>query len=446
MPRILIVDDEANLRATLARTLRSEGYQTAEARDGVEAVSRLHNGGFDLVILDLSMPRLDGFGVLAALADEEGAPPVLVLTAHASLDNAVRAIQEGAFDFLEKPPAAEALLLRIRRALESSTARTEKEFASSDALAGRMLGESAAMIELREAIARVAPTSARVLIQGENGTGKELVARAIHEQSSRAAAAMVRVNCAALPAELFEAELFGHVKGAFTGAIAARRGRFERASGGTLFLDEIGEIPLPVQPKLLRALEEGEIERVGAEQGTQVDARVLAATNRDLPRLVEQGVFRQDLFYRLEVVTLVVPPLRERREDIPTLARHFLAQACSECARATPELNADVMDLLSGLDWPGNVRQLRNLCERLAILSPGDTLTASAVGQQLGGTPSAGALPSKGPLTDAVAAFERHFIRATLARHGGTMSAAAKELGFERSSLYKKMKALGMPR
>jgi DNA-binding NtrC family response regulator len=455
MTRILIADDEANLRSTLGRTLRAEGYQTAEARDGVEAVSALRRGGIDLVMLDLAMPRMDGFGVLGELADEESAPPVIVLTAHASLENAVRAVQAGAFDFLEKPPAGEAVLLRVRRALESARRRAEAEPREARAGTRGLIGDSPAMRELVETIERVAPTGARVLVTGENGVGKELVARAIHELSPRAEGPLVRVNCAAIPADLFEAELFGHVKGAFTGAVAQRRGRFERASGGTLFLDEVGEIPLNVQPKLLRALEEGEIERVGAESGTSVDVRVIAATNRDLPSLVAEGSFREDLYYRLEVVTIRVPALREHREDVPTLARHFLADACTEAGRRPPKLDQEADELLQRQEWPGNVRQLRNLVERVAILEPGETLGPEALARHLGAAPAPapGAAeeggdrpPSAGPLADAVSAFERRFIEGCLERHRGNVTAAARELEVDRSSLYKKLRALGIER
>ncbi|UCF67565.1 MAG: sigma-54-dependent Fis family transcriptional regulator, partial [Acidobacteriota bacterium] len=415
MPRVLIVDDEANLRATLARTLRSEGYETDEARDGVQAVSRLQRGGIDVVLLDLAMPRLDGFGVLASLRDEQHAPPVIVLTAHASLDNAVRAVREGAWDFLEKPPSAEAILLRVRRALESAQRTTEVPLVpAADPLAA-IIGETPAMRALKEAIARVAPTPARVLILGENGTGKELVARAIHELSPRAGGPLVRVNCAALPAELFEAELFGHVKGAFTGAVGSRRGRFERASGGTLFLDEIGEVPLSSQPKLLRALEVGEIERIGAESSTPIDVRVIAATNRDLPRLVTEGRFREDLYYRLEVVTLTVPPLRERREDIPSIGLCLLRQAFGELGRPVPEISKEALVLLSRQPWPGNVRQLRNLMERLAILATDEPLDVTTVGTQLGSPPLVGDEPGyAGRIAEAVASFERRFIEAAI--------------------------------
>jgi DNA-binding NtrC family response regulator len=447
MTRILIADDEPNLRSTLGRTLRAEGYDTADARDGVEAVSALRRGGIDVVILDLSMPRLDGFGVLEELADEHSAPPVIVLTAHASLENAVRAVRMGAFDFLEKPPAGEAVLLRVRRALER--ARVEAEAEPEEAPEGRLglIGDSPAMGGLLATIERVAPTAARVLISGENGVGKELVARAIHELSPRREGPLVRVNCAAIPSELFEAELFGHVKGAFTGAVAQRRGRFERASGGTLFLDEVGEIPSNVQPKLLRALEEGEIERVGAESGTSVDVRVIAATNRDLPALVAEGGFREDLYYRLEVVTIRVPSLREHREDVPALARHFLARACAESGRRSMELSEGAQQLLAAQDWPGNVRQLRNLMERVAILAPGPTVEAEDVAKHVGAAPAAGQqAPPAGPLADAVSAFERRFIAACLDRHQGNVAAAARELEVDRSSLYKKLRALGIER
>jgi DNA-binding NtrC family response regulator len=445
MTRILIADDEPNLRSTLGRTLRAEGYETSEARDGVEAVSALRRGGIDLVVLDLAMPRLDGFGVLAELEEEESAPPVIVLTAHASLENAVRAVRHGAFDFLEKPPAGEAVLLRVRRALER--ARVDAEAAEAPAGRQGLIGDSASMRELLATIERVAPTAARVLIAGENGVGKELVARAIHELSPRSEGPLVRVNCAAIPSELFEAELFGHVKGAFTGAVAQRRGRFERASGGTLFLDEVGEIPSNVQPKLLRALEDGEIERVGAERGTRVDVRVIAATNRDLPTLVAEGSFRQDLYYRLEVVTVRVPPLREHAEDVPALARHFLERACADSGRRPLELSPEAEQLLGAQEWPGNVRQLRNLMERLAILAAGPTVGADAVAKHLGATPAAGSEgPAAGPLAEAVSAFERRFIVACLERHQGNVAAAARELEVDRSSLYKKLRALGIER
>ncbi|MDQ7007493.1 MAG: sigma-54 dependent transcriptional regulator [Acidobacteriota bacterium] len=449
MSRILIADDEANLRTTLTRTLRQEGYAVSEARDGVEAVSLLRRGGIDAVILDLSMPRLDGFGVLEALAEEEGAPPVIVLTAHAGLDNAVRAVQAGAWDFLEKPPSAEAILLRLRRALESARDRAEREPPAGAPPMDAILGDSPAVQAMRRAIEKIARHATRVLVLGENGTGKELVARAIHRLSPRAGGPLVRVNCAAVPAELFEAELFGHVKGAFTGAVQHRRGRFERASGGTLFLDEIGEIPLPAQAKLLRALEEGEIERVGAESAVHVDARIVAATNRDLPAQIRRGRFRQDLFYRLEQFIVEVPPLRARREDIPLLARHFLERARRECGRAAPvTLGDDALEVLGAQSWPGNVRQLRNLMERLVILAERDEIDAAMVRAHLGRqtTAPAAAVAAGGRLGDAVAAFEREFIAAALERHGGNMSATARELGLERSSLYKKMRTLGMER
>jgi DNA-binding NtrC family response regulator len=446
MPRVLIADDEDNLRATLARGLRAEGHEVVEARDGVEAVSRLHRGGVDAVLLDLSMPRMDGFGVLEALAEEQNAPPVVVLTAHASLDNAVRAVRAGAFDFLEKPPSIDAVILRLTRAMEAARREAGRQEERRERPEAEMVGTSPPMDELRARIERVAPTPARVLVLGENGTGKELVAREIHRLSPRAGAPLVRVNCAAIPADLFESELFGHVKGAFTGADRHRRGRFELASGGTLFLDEIGEMPLSAQAKLLRALEAGEIERVGAEGSTEIDVRVIAATNRDLQAQVAAGRFREDLYYRLEVVTLVAPPLRDRGDDVLVLARHLLAASCREIGRSVPELDDTALAALSAQPWPGNVRQLSNLMERLAILVPGERIGAAEVREHAGGSAVAAGEhpPHAGPLAEAVAAFERRFIESALARHGGNVTAAARELDFERSSLYKKMRALGM--
>ncbi len=453
MPRILIADDEANLRATLARTLRSEGFEVTEARDGVEAVAMLRRGGIDAVVLDLSMPRLDGFGVLAALREEDGAPPVLVLTAHASLDNAVEAVRRGAFDFLEKPPSADALLLRLRRAIDAAARDAERDAPGDGPRETPLIGDGPAMRVLRETIGRVGPTPARVLITGESGCGKELVASEIHRASLRARGPLVRVNCAAVPEDLFEAELFGHVKGAFTGAVAHRRGRFERASGGTLFLDEIGEIPLAVQPKLLRALEEGEVERLGAEATTRVDVRVIAATNRDLAALVGEGRFREDLYYRLEVVTLRVPALRERPEDIPALARHFQDSIAREMKRPPQRFVDGALSWLCAQPWPGNVRQLRNVVERLAILEPASLLDRATVERHVasGVPPAVGArdaasVPESPPstLADAVLAFERSHVARALDRHGGNIAAAARELGFDRTSLYKKLRALGL--
>ncbi|RMF76074.1 MAG: sigma-54-dependent Fis family transcriptional regulator [Acidobacteria bacterium] len=453
MSRVLIVDDEPGVRSALARTLRSEGFDTVEARDGVEAVSRLRRGGIDAVLLDLTMPRLGGLEVLDALAEEQGAPPALVLTAHASLDNAVEALRRGAVDFLEKPVTADVLLHRLGRALAEARRRAEQVDAESptDPL-DAIVGTSPAIEELKRTVRSVAATPARVLILGESGSGKELVARAIHGLSARRDGPLVRVNCAAVPDELFEAELFGHVKGAFTGATQHRRGRFERASGGTLFLDEIGEVPLGVQPKLLRALEDGEIERVGAEEGTAVDVRIVAATNRDLGREVAAGRFREDLYYRLEVVTLRVPPLRERAGDVGPLFGHFLARAAAEIGRPAPEVTREAAARLEREPWPGNVRQLRNLAERIVIIEPpGAVIDGRAVARRLAGGPAGpgpagGAVPTSGRLADAVAAFERAFIAAALARHGGNVSAAARELGFDRSALHRKIKALGIPR
>jgi DNA-binding NtrC family response regulator len=455
MPTVLIADDERNIRATLSRTFRLEGFETREAEDGERALALVRRGGIDLLVLDLSMPRRDGLEVLEALAAESEAPAVIVLTAHGSVEKAVRAVRLGAFDFLQKPPSTEALLVSARNALERGLLREARAALEEAREEGdEMVGHSPAMQALRETIARVAPSEAGVLVTGENGTGKELVARALHRQSRRAAGPLVRMNCAALPAELFESELFGHVRGAFTGAISSRRGRFERASGGTLFLDEIGEIPLALQPKLLRALEEGEVERIGADGPTRVDCRIVAATNRNLRDRVTEGSFREDLYFRLKVVPVEVPPLRERREDVPLLVEHFLGLARRENRlRFEHRFSGEALEALRAYDWPGNVRELRNLVERLVILCPVEEIGEREVrgalepeAAELGGSSGIRVDPAGRPLRESVEEFERLVLRDRLESNGWVMAATARELGLERSHLYKKLRALGIER
>jgi len=451
MPTILIADDEKNIRGTLARALRLEGYATEEAEDGRKALERLESGEIDLLILDLQMPVLDGLGLLEEISGRNWRIPVIVLTAHGSIDRAVKAVRLGAYDFIEKPPAAERLLLAVHNALRFERLREENRRLADDAgLAGRLHGTSAAARELEATIGKVAPTDAIVLILGENGSGKEIVARAVHAASARRQRPLVTVNCAALPDTLFESELFGHARGAFTGAVEARRGRFQSADGGTLFLDEIGEVPLSLQPKLLRAIETGEVERVGGRGQEKVDVRLLAATNRDLEAEVRAGRFRQDLYYRLLVVPIRVPPLRDRLEDVPALAAHFIETACRRNHVRAKRLSAEAIDRLQQHTWPGNVRELRNALERVAILAPGDLIGSAAFDFLVPreGEPSAppGEKPAGGAAApDLAGEMERHereIIVKTLERHHWRMTKAAKELGLERSHLYKKLKAL----
>ncbi len=466
MPTVLIVDDEKNIRATLARSLRLEGYATLEAANGAEALDRLRDEEVDLIILDLQMPILDGLTFLEKTAASDRRVPTIVLTAHGTIEKAVRAVRLGALDFIEKPPAVERILVAAANALRVDRLEAEnRRLAEEAGLDGRILGDSAPMKELEETIRRVAPAEAAVLLLGENGTGKELVARAIHARSARRGRPLITVNCAAIPETLFESELFGHARGAFTGARESRRGRFREADGGTLFLDEVGEIPLALQPKLLRSLETGEIERVGGGSG-RVDVRVIAATNRDLEAEVAAGRFRQDLYYRLLVVPIRVPPLRERREDIPVLARHFLAAACRRNRIRPRDLGRDALEILERSPWPGNVRELRNCMERVAILAtdpivgaadleflrasgspagPGDRDAGPGDRSGGAGDRSAGA----GATTDLAARLRRHerdLILAALERNRWRMAKTARDLKLERSHLYKKMKALGIER
>ncbi|MCP3981895.1 MAG: sigma-54-dependent Fis family transcriptional regulator [bacterium] len=447
MPTVLIVDDEKNIRSTLATTFTLDGYDVESADDGEHVVDLVERGGIDLVLLDLQMPKVDGIEALRRLRKRGHRLPVIFLTAHGTIEKAVEAVRLGAFDFIEKPPHAEAILLSARNALRQSDLEEEnRELRDRAGVYDEMIGSSPPMKNLFEQITRTAPTQARVLIVGENGTGKELIARALHRNSSRADGPFVRVNCAAIPRELFESELFGHERGAFTGATARRKGKFQRAHRGTLFLDEVGEIPPALQAKLLRALESGEVEPVGSDREVNVDARVIAATNKDLDRAVADGEFRRDLYYRLQVVTLSAPPLRERLDDLPDLARHFLEHACVEHNLPRKKLNADALDRLKGHAFPGNVRELRNVIERMVILAPGDEIDAAAAEISLPapGGGDDGAIALRGSLRDTLIDVERRVVRQTLERSGWRMTAAAEQLGLERSHLYKKLKALGI--
>jgi DNA-binding NtrC family response regulator len=448
MPTVLIVDDERNIRATIARGLRLEGFRTVEAEHGGEALTVLEEQGADVVLLDIEMPRMDGLATLEALRDRGLAVPAIVLTAHGSIERAVRAVKLGAFDFIEKPPSIERILLAIGHALDRGRLVSENRRLADEAGASAgILGDAEPTRELRRTLARVAPTEATILLLGENGTGKELAARAIHDGSPRRHHPFVTVNCAAIPETLFESELFGHVRGAFTGATEARRGKFSLADGGTLFLDEVGEIPLHLQPKLLRALESGDVERLGGSGPERVDVRIVAATNRDLPAEVEAGRFRRDLYHRLDVVPVKVPALRERSSDVPGLAAHFLDAACRRNRVRAKRLNEGALAALSSHPWPGNVRELRNVMERVAILVPDPTIGPEHLSFLAGGAPPAA--PSSaavGPLATLVEAFERAAVLAALERNRWRMTRTAEQLGLERSHLYKKLKALGIER
>jgi len=458
--RVLIVDDEPNIRKTLETIHRNAGWTAASADGGRAAMERLEADTYDLVYLDLGMPDRDGIEVLRDIRARWPGQIVVVLTGQATIERAVEATRLGAFDFLEKDCGKDRILLTSRNALEIRSLAEENRHLKERAASRReFLGRSPAAAEIMKQVAVVAPTNARVLILGESGTGKELIAQAIHDQSARAAGPFVKVNCAAIPEELIEAELFGSVRGAYTGATASREGKFEAADGGTLFLDEVGDMSVRVQTKVLRALQEGEIEKVGSNETVRVDVRVVTATNKDLAAEVAAGRFREDLFYRLNVVPIEVPPLRERRGDIELLARAFVEEYCAENGLAPKELGDDALELLARYPWPGNVRELRNQVERMVILCPARVVGAEHLSadvragvppvartQQGSGDTKAPSSYRGMPLQDARRRFERDLIVESLERNGWNVSHAAAELGLERTNLHKKMKMLGVSR
>ncbi|HEV2064660.1 MAG TPA: sigma-54 dependent transcriptional regulator [Thermoanaerobaculia bacterium] len=440
--RILVIDDEKAIRETLSEVLTDEGYAVTTAASGEEGLRRFLDERWDLILLDVWLKDRDGLSLLEAAEGRVRDVPVVMISGHANVETAVRAVRLGAYDFLEKPLALERVLLTAQKAIERRDLLAEiaamRGRTDSEAI---LLGGSAAMTRLKEEIARVAPTDARVLITGENGTGKELVARALHRLSERADAPLVEVNCAAIPEELVESELFGHVKGSFTGASEDRRGKFEEADGASLFLDEVGDMSARTQSKVLRALQEGRFTRVGSTKAIASDARVLSATNKDLQAEIVRSAFREDLYFRLAVVPLHVPPLRERSEDIPELARHFLELASARFGRRPRRLSPDAVRALQAHRWPGNVRELKNLIERLMIFGQGDEIEASDLPFSAA---EAGALPPDAPLKDARDDFERRYILAALKRHRGNVTRAAEMLGLERSNLYRKLKSYGI--
>jgi two-component system, NtrC family, nitrogen regulation response regulator NtrX len=368
--KILVIDDERPIRNALKDILEYEKFIVAEAPDGLEGLEILKKGPYDLVLCDIKMPKMDGIDVLEKILEIQPDIPVIMISGHADIDTAVGAIKKGAYDFIAKPLDLNRLLITVRNALERQSLVTEtKVLKRKISKTFEMIGESGAIKQIKDMIDRVAQTEARVLITGENGTGKELVARHLHEKSNRAGGAFVEVNCAAIPSELIESELFGHEKGAFTSAIKQRKGSFEQAHGGTLFLDEIGDMSLSAQAKVLRALQESKVMRVGGEKELQVDVRVIAATNKNLQKEIEKGNFREDLYHRLSVIVIQVPSLNQRKEDIPMLAEHFLKQICGEYGMAVKKITNEAIAELQKYEWTGNIREFRNVIERLVILS-----------------------------------------------------------------------------
>jgi two-component system, NtrC family, nitrogen regulation response regulator NtrX len=440
---VLIVDDEPAIRTTLRGVLEDEGYRVTAVASGADALAAIADDGHDLVFLDIWMPGMDGLETLTELKRLRPEATVVMISGHGTIETAVKATRLGAYDFIEKPLSLEKTLLTVTRALQH--ARLERENAALRArLSERseIIGETEVMRRLREQIATAAPSSGRVLIHGENGSGKELVARAIHALSARQQQPFVEVNCAAIPDELIESELFGHERGAFTGAHTRRRGRFEQANAGTLFLDEIGDMSVRTQAKVLRSLEEQAFERVGGKETIKVDVRVIAASNRDLAALIAEGRFREDLYYRLNVIPIEVPPLRARKDDIPLLVEHFIAVFCHENGKAAKRLSGEALAYFLAYDWPGNIRELRNMVERLVIMAPRETIEPDDLPpplrpKALGETPSGVARS----LREARDNFERAYILAELRVHDFNMTRTAERLGIERSHLYRKIKA-----
>ena len=452
MASILVVDDEPGVRSSISGVLKDEGFDVDTANSGEECLEKANGAAFDVIVLDIWLPGLDGLTTLQRLRERQIDSQVVIISGHGNIESAVRAIKMGAFDFIEKPLSLEKTVLVIRNALRQRDLEAENRALRAKVDRQQqhtMVGESPAMNHLREQVALAAPTNGRVLILGENGTGKELVARTIHYTSRRKSGPFVEVNCAAIPEELIESELFGHVRGAFTGAVADKPGRFEQANGGTIFLDEIADMSLKTQAKVLRVLQEQVMERVGGTQRIRVDVRVLAATNKDLTAEIRAGRFREDLYFRLNVIPIFVPSLRDRQNDIPLLAEHFMALLAAEYGRRPKRLAPEAAARLQQYSWPGNVRELRNVIERLIIMVAGDTITAQDLGF-LGRDVADGAqAPAPGggpirPLSEARDDFEKDYILQTLAAQQGNMSRTAEVLGVERSNLYKKLRAFGI--
>ena len=457
MPRILIIDDERSIRSTLKEILEYEKYEIVEANDGAEGLQLLKKEDFDLVMCDIKMPKMDGMEVLSAASELKPDLPFIMISGHGSIDTAVEATKKGAYDFLQKPPDLNRLLITVRNALEKKELLTETKILKRKATKTKdILGHTSPILRIKDTIEKVAPTEARVLITGENGSGKELVARWIHEKSNRANGHLIEVNCAAIPSELIESELFGHEKGSFTSAIKQRIGKFEQANGGTLFLDEIGDMSMSAQSKVLRALQENKITRVGGEKEIPVDVRIIAATNKDLFKEIEEGNFRMDLYHRLSVIIIHVPTLNERSDDIPEIAQNFLQEICEEYGVPMKKFNAAAINALQNYQWTGNIRELRNMVERLIILSEKEITEQDVVmnsganrknmGIGIDSTPSTNNFEQYKSYQDFKDEVEKEYILHKLKKNSWNVTKTAEEMEIQRSHLYNKIEKYGLKR
>ncbi|HEY1799588.1 MAG TPA: sigma-54 dependent transcriptional regulator [Terriglobales bacterium] len=442
---LLIVDDEANTLASLSRAFRLANHEVTVADNAERALQLVKSQNFDLIFSDVVMPGKNGLALLEEIRAQGISVPVVMMSGQADIEKAVRATKLGALDFLEKPISSEKLLLTVENALKLQRLESENRQLKQRLGKHEIIWTGEAMKKIMAQLERVAASDTRVCILGETGTGKELIARTLHERSARASGPFIALNCAAVPAELIESELFGHEKGSFTGAAGRHVGKFEQAERGTIFLDEIGDMPLAMQAKLLRVLEENEVERIGGDKPVPVDVRVIVATHRNLETLVRDGKFRQDLFHRVYVFPVVLPPLRERRDDIPALVDHFARQICNQNNWKTIACTAEAVELLQNYSWPGNIRELRNVVERLLLLTTGDAITVETVESALPRTTAAtGSTVTSGPLADRVQNFEREAILAELKQQSYHITNTARALGLERSHLYKKAEQLGI--
>ena len=448
--KILIIDDERAIRNSLKEILEYEKYKVDEAEDGVKGLKMINENHYDVVILDIKMPKMDGIEVLDKAVAENPDTPFIMISGHGTLETAVDCVKKGAYDYLQKPPDLNRLLITVRNALDKSNLITETKVLKRKVSKSRdIIGDSPAIIKILETIERVAPTDARVLVTGENGTGKELVARWIHEKSNRSKAPLIEINCAAIPSELIESELFGHEKGAFTSAIKQRQGKFEQAHGGTLFLDEIGDMDLAAQAKVLRALQEGKITRVGGDKEIKVDVRVIAATNKDLLAEIDDKKFRMDLYHRLSVILLHVPTLNERKNDIPMLSEKFVKEICEDYGMPIKKITPSALEILMQFDYTGNIRELRNIIERLVILS-GEKITEEDVNNYVSNSVSTKSPTALFDQFDKFQDFkeyiERIFIEDKLKRNAWNVSKTADILDIQRSHLYNKIEKYDLKR